>query len=310
VHTRDRELAAFKAQRGSMAELKHRSDTAETIALRRQKLAGTWRARYEGSFAQDFVKELGAVDFGNWIINFGSNVLISVLPLIIVLSTYTNHRIQDDIATHLGLSAQGDRIIESLFTASSADFGLGALLGLLLSFAGTIAVARSVEVIYERAFEYPPLGRGQGRLRCTIWVLVIAAVVIGDTAIGKTLRDGPAGPLVLGVVEVVGFFLFFWWSIHFLLGGRESWRRVRPAAIATALFWIGLGVFAAFYFSTTIVDDSKTYGTIGVTFTLITWFIAMGSVIMLGAVVGAVWEKRRDGTINRDVPAGSEKTGS
>ena len=75
-------------------------------------------------------------------------------------------------------------------------------------------------------------------------------------------------------------------------------------------FWIGLGVFAAFYFSTTIVDNSKTYGTIGVTFTLITWFIAMGSVIMLGAVVGAVWEKRRDGTINRDVPAGSEKTGS
>jgi hypothetical protein len=42
--------------------------------------------------------------------------------------------------------------------------------------------------------------------------------------------------LVLGVVEVVGFFLFFWWSIHFLLDGRESWRRVRPAAVATAPF--------------------------------------------------------------------------
>jgi uncharacterized BrkB/YihY/UPF0761 family membrane protein len=88
---------------------------------------------------------------------------------------------------------------------------------------------------------------------------------------------------------------FFWWSIHFLLGGRESWRRVRPDAVATALFWTGLGVFAAFYFSTTIVDDSKTYGTIGVTFTLITWFIAMGLVIMLGTVFGAVWQKRRSG---------------
>jgi hypothetical protein len=39
------------------------------------------------------------------------------------------------------------------------------LLGLLLSFAGTIAVARSVEVIYERAFDDPNLARGQGRLR-------------------------------------------------------------------------------------------------------------------------------------------------
>jgi membrane protein len=292
-----------------MANLDQRSETAETIGPRSQKVTETWRARYEGSFAQDFVKELGAVDFGNWIINFGSNVLISVLPLIIVLSTYANHRIDDDIATHLGLSTQGDRIVESLFTASSADFGLGALLGLLLSFAGTIAVARSIEVIYERAFEHPPLARGQGRLRCAIWVLVVGAVVIGDTAIGKTLRDGPAGALVFGVVEVVGFFLFFWWSIHFLLGGRESWRRVRPAAVATALFWIGLGVFAAFYFSTTIVDDSKTYGTIGVTFTLITWFIAMGSVIMLGAIFGAVWERRRTGTTNRQVSTGNEKTG-
>jgi membrane protein len=60
-----------------------------------------------------------------------------------------------------------------------------------------------------------------------------------------------------------------------------------------------LGVFAAFYFSTTIVDDSKTYGTIGVTFTLITWFIAMGSVIMLGAVFGAVWAKRKTAAVDQ-----------
>jgi membrane protein len=220
-------------------------------------------------------------------------MLLSVLPLIIVLSAYANHRIDDDIATHLGLSAQGDRVVEGLFTTSNSSFNLSILAGLLLSFAGTIAVARSVEMIYERAFERPPLPRGQGWLRCMVWVLFVTAVAIGDASIGKTLRDGPAGPVVIGAVEAAGFTLFFWWSIHFLLGGRASWREVRPAAIATALFWIGLGVFAAFYFSSTIVDDSKTYGTIGVTFTLVTWFIAMGAVLTLGAVVGAVWAKRR-----------------
>ena len=119
--------------------------------------------------------------------------------------------------------------------------------------------------------------------------------MIGDTTIGKTLRDGPAGPVALAAVEGVGFSLFFWWSIHFLLAGREPWRAVCPAAIATAVCWVGLGVFAAFYFSTTIVDDSKTYGTIGVTFTLVTWFIAMGAVLTLGAVFGAVWQQRKGG---------------
>ena len=41
---------------------------------------------------------------------FGASMLLSVLPLIIVLSTYASHRVQDDIARHLGLSAQGVRV--------------------------------------------------------------------------------------------------------------------------------------------------------------------------------------------------------
>jgi len=69
---------------------------------------------------------------------------------------------------------------------------------------------------------------------------------------------------------------------------------LRAAALTTALMWIGLGVFASFYFSSTIVSDSKTYGAIGVVFTLVTWFIAMGAVLTLGAVVGVLWEKRRE----------------
>jgi membrane protein len=185
--------------------------------------------------------------------------------------------------------------VEGLFKASATSFNLAVLVGLVLCLAGAIAVARSVEVIYERAFDYPALARGQGWLRCTVWVVVISADLIADGAIDKTLRDD-LGAVGFGAVEFVLFTVFFWWSTHFLLGGRESWRGVRPAAIATGLFWMGLGVFAASYFSSTIVDDSRTYGTIGVTFTLVTWFIAIGAVLTLGAVVGAVWHKRKGRT--------------
>ena len=34
------------------------------------------------------------------------------------------------------------------------------------------------------------------------------------------------------------------------------------------------------------------YGVIGVVFTLVTWFIAIGAVIVLGASCGAVWQAR------------------
>jgi membrane protein len=269
--------------------------TSEPVERQPRSRKDRWRARYEGSFAQDLAKGLGAVDFGDRIIIFGACMLLSVLPLIIVLSAYASHQIEDDIARHLGLSAQGTRIVEGLFKASVTSFNLAISVSLLLSFFGTIAVARSVEVIYERAFDYPPLLRRQGWLRCLVWVVVISGVLIADGAIERALIDD-VGHVVFGLVELVLFTLFFWWSTHFLLGGRESWRGVAPAAIATGLFWVGLGVFAAFYFSSTIVGDSKTYGTIGVTFTLVTWFIAIGAVLTLGAVVGAVWQKRRSGT--------------
>jgi membrane protein len=177
--------------------------------------------------------------------------------------------------------------------------------GLLVSFLGTISVARSVEVIYERAFDHPPLGQAQRWLRCLVWVVVISGVFIADGAIDKTLRND-VGSVVFGLVEFVLFTLFFWWSFHFLLAGRESWGGVLRAAIATGLCWVGLGVFAAFYFSSTVVSDSHTYGTIGVTFTLVTWFIAIGAVLTLGAVLGAVWQKRRSGIAEEVAASPSE----
>jgi membrane protein len=276
-----------------MESLDPSPDRADTATLRHPKMPTGWRARYEGSFAQELIAGLGAVNFGDRIIIFGACLLLSVLPLIIVLSAFAGHRIQDDIAQHLGLSAQGDRVVEGLFKASIKSFDLAIFVSLLLSFAGTVAVARSIEGIYERAFDHPPLATRQGWLRCLVWVLVVSGMVIADSAVGRALRDGPAGVIVISLVELAAFSLFFWWTIHFLLGGRESWRGTLPAAITTALFWIGLGVFAAFYFSSTIVSDSKTYGPIGVTFTLVTWFIAMGAVLTLGAVVGVVWHRRR-----------------
>jgi membrane protein len=287
----------------SVQQANQEPDESDTTKPRSEKLPAGWRARYEGSFAHDLLRGLGAVDFGDRIIIFGACMLLSVLPLIIVLSAYASHRIQDDIAHHLGLSRQGVRVVDGLFKASVTSFNLAIFVGLLVSFFGTISVARSVEVIYERAFQHPPLSRTQGWLRCLVWVVVISGAFIADGAIDKTLRND-LGSVVFGLVEFVLFTLFFWWSLHFLLGGRESWRGLLPAAIATGLLWIGLGVFAAFYFSSTIVSDSHTYGTIGVTFTLVTWFIAIGAVLTLGAVVGAVWHRRRSATANPDQRTG------
>jgi hypothetical protein len=70
-----------------VADANQRYDTRETNKPRYQRLNEAWQARYQGSFAQDLARGLGAVDFGDRIIIFGACLLLSVLPLIIVLST-------------------------------------------------------------------------------------------------------------------------------------------------------------------------------------------------------------------------------
>jgi len=72
--------------------------------------------------------------------------------------------------------------------------------------------------------------------------------------------------------------------MHFLQAGRVPWRRLLPAAVLTAVLRIGLGLFSAVYFSSAIISNSRLYGTIGVVFTLLTWFIAIGAVIVPGGL--------------------------
>ena len=65
------------------------------------------------------------------------------------------------------------------------------------------------------------------------------------------------------------------------------------SAVLTALFWIGLELFSSACFSSAIISGSRLYGTIGVVFTLLTWFIAIGAAIVPGAVAGATWDQRQ-----------------
>ncbi len=72
-------------------------------------MARAWRDRYQGSIVQDFVHQLGTIDFGDRIILFGAALLLSVLPLVILLSALASQRIDDDIAQHLGANSGSSR---------------------------------------------------------------------------------------------------------------------------------------------------------------------------------------------------------
>jgi uncharacterized BrkB/YihY/UPF0761 family membrane protein len=131
---------------------------------------------------------------------------------------------------------------------------------------------------------------GAGLLVSLLPFVILVVESLAERPVSTAAAGGWLAPLVTVAIMTP----FFWWTMHFLLAGRVAWRTLLPSALITGVFYGGLGVFSKFYFSETIISDSKTYGTIGAIFGIMTWFIAIGAVIILGAVAGAAWEDRRN----------------
>jgi len=272
-----------------------RAERAATSAgrkNRKQRLGAVARSRYDGSAAQDMVARLKAVDFFNSITLFGAMFLLSALPLMVLVSSFANRRIEHDLTHHLGLNAQAAAVVEGLFRHSHTRSAAAVLFALLLGFAGTVGVAAMVQGDYEQIFDVRHQRHGN-LARLVIWVAGLVAWLFGDGLISAVTRSLPAGLLLDVLLGLAVTTAFFWWSMHFLLAGAVAWRPLRLPAVVTAVFWTGLEGFAALYFSSTITSDSRLYGTIGVVFSLVTWFIAMAAVVVLGAVTGDVWQQRR-----------------
>jgi membrane protein len=220
---------------------------------------------------------------------FGAALLISVLPFLILLSSLANHHIDTDLSRHIGLNHEGALIVSHLFRPSPAQPVAAMVIALILAVAGTMSVASSLQVIYERVFGQRHRG-WRDVLRFATWAAVMFGFLVADSVISDAVHT-VAGPAGQGLVTYVGVAAFFWWTMYFLLAGRVPGRRLVRPAILTALLWIGLELFSAVYFSGSIVSDSRLYGTIGVVFSLMIWFIAIGVVVVLGAVAGATWDQ-------------------
>jgi membrane protein len=267
-----------------------REGHAATERVRR--LLDVVRGRYEGSWVQAIAAQLKDLHAFDWTTIFGAELLWSALPFIILLSSLANTRIDDDLSRHIGLNSQGAQIVEHQFRHAPAHATIAILTALLFSFAGSIAVVSSLQLLYERAFDQQHRARGPRDLpRLIIWLAVFLGAAIAEVVIGHPLGKA-AGPVVQGLLGFVVVTVLFGWTMHFLLAGRVPWRSVLRPALVSGLLWVGLSVFSSFYLSPTVVDDTKTYGTIGLVFTFLTWFIMIGFVIVLGAAGGAVWQQR------------------
>ena len=159
-------------------------------------------------------------------------------------------------------------------------------------------VAGALQTIYERSLGYEHHGWRDGP-RLVLWLVILLGTLTAQAIVSRLVRAN-AGLVVQVLFRFAAATAFFGWTMHFLLGGRTPWRRVVRPAIVTAAAWLGLALFSSLYFSSSVVSDSRLYGTIGAVFSLLAWFIAIGAVVVLGLVVGEIWQQSADRRLGRD----------
>jgi len=248
------------------------------------------KQKYSGSSADALWKRLNSADFLNQGMIFAGTMLLCAFPFLIVADSVAGKSAASTLARRLGLNRQAADDVGHLFTSSHTTVASVTGFAWVFLILSGFAVAASLQGLYQRIFGLDSRTT-RDMPRALIWLVLVVAWFYGVGLVAPRVRA--AGPAVFAIVGLVAFTCFWWPTMWLLLAGRVPWRTLLPSALATGVFYLGMDAVFALVFSGMVTSNDKKYGPIGVVFSLMSYLIAIGVVIILGAVTGLVWQDRR-----------------
>jgi membrane protein len=248
------------------------------------------KEKFSGSSAHHLLRRLDTLDIVNRAILFAATLFLCLFPFIIVVNSLAGRSTADHLSGHLGLNKQASEIVGHLFTPPGGASNTVTGASYVFFIVSGVAAATAVQELYQRAFDLKGLG-ARDKLRGLAWLAALVGFLFLNGWAGPLLRNA-AGPAALAVAGLVAYTGFWWFTMWFLLAGRVHWRRLFPCAIATGVLWIAMEAFFAAFLSGVVISNYHEYGPIGTVFSLMYFLIAIGVVLILGAVLGLVWGDR------------------
>ena len=135
-------------------------------------------------------------------------------------------------------------------------------------------------------------GKGRAFLRLAGSLLLFGGVLYISMVVR---RAGIVAGLAGSLANTLGTFVAYL-GLGWILPRRcKEWFWLIPGAAVSAVGYLGLQAFAAFYLPEKLANASATYGALGITLTVLTYLFVVGVLLwMLLLVDAVVWEQRRD----------------
>ena len=244
--------------------------------------------------AGTFWSRLNAVDFMNSSLQFAALAVLCLFPFLITVSAESGGDARHALIARLGLDQKAAQDVDELMSSGSHSVTTLSIVGAIFVLLGAMGIASTLQVWYQRVYDQPPAHTwGRQLTNRFLWLGGLLLYLTAQDFSFIQLKPVGSGRVPIYVATFILAVAFYWWTPHVLLLGRIAWRRLFPAAVATAMCVTGLGVFSALVFSPQIVSSHADYGSIGVVTVLLSYLIGLGVCIHMGAVAGRVWDERR-----------------
>ncbi|MGW7363459.1 YhjD/YihY/BrkB family envelope integrity protein [Streptomyces sp. NPDC054841] len=226
---------------------------------------------------------------------FAALSFLTLVPLLVVVAAAdlaSGQGFAKWLVQGLGVSQVSQEEVVRLFGKPGQALQRTTALGLAALAAFGVTFGSAVQTGYERAWDLPT-ARWHTMWRHVVWLAVLICALL--LFVSTSTREAASAPetALVATGDVVGAFLFFWWSQWLLLCGRIRWRALAPGAVATALGLLGLRVFSQFVFSPLIASNAVTYGPFGTVLVLQSWLVGVGFVVYGAALVGRLFHEQQ-----------------
>jgi membrane protein len=219
---------------------------------------------------------------------FAALAMLTVFPLLVVIAAAgaaSGHGLARWVVYGMGLTGSSASAVVRLFAAPARVLGTTSVFSLVLLGVFGVTFAGSVQAGFERVWGLPA-GPWHKIWRQAVWLIVFIAYIWVAATVAPLTNHAPAETVSRVSAAVVLGLAFFWWGLHFLVGGRVSYLAAMPGAVATVAFLTGLRAFSALVFQPLIVTNAVTYGALGTVLIVQSWLIGVGWVIYGGQLFG------------------------